>query len=147
MVKEYLPIQEQLEMLSNVINVANENSKYYNPAQLSVLLYLEIIYHATNLSFTEKQKEDFTKTYDLIVESGLGAAIFMAIPRDMVSQLRCWLDECVKSIYDYSSSARGVLESLRSEYNNMDMNIEDLQKKIEDPETLALFKQVAGQLG
>lgn len=142
-VKQYLPIEEKLKMLSTIINKANDSSKFYNPAQLSVFFLLEVIFNYTDITFTDKQKEDFTKLYDLIITSGLSTAIVEAIPPCELDKLWQWLDDSVRAIYDFNSSALGVLSSLKTDYNNLDMDIEGLQNKIKDPENLALLKEIA----
>lgn len=142
-IKQYLPIEEKLEMLARIINRADENSKFYNPAQLSVFFKLEVVQAYTNISFTEKQKEDFTKTFDLLEENGIIKMIMDRIPEYELNCLESWLIETTQAIYEYNSSAYGILNSLKKDYNNLDMDIEDLQKKVSDPETLELLKQIA----
>ena len=70
-IKQYLPVQQKLELLSKVITQAADSSKFYNPGQLQVFFSLELIQAYTNISFTEKQKEDFCKTFDLLEENGM----------------------------------------------------------------------------
>ena len=64
-IKRYLPIQQKLEMIGNVIEMAHDmESNYANPVKTKVLFDLEIMYNYTNINFTEKQKEDQAKLYD-----------------------------------------------------------------------------------
>ena len=70
-VKQYLPINEKLELISSVINSAADENNFSNPVKENVFLTLEILYHYTNINFTDKQKEDSVKLYDLVVSSGL----------------------------------------------------------------------------
>ena len=59
-VKQYLPIQEKLELISKVIMQAHEQDENYsNPIKAGVYRDLEVIFAYTNISFTDKQKEDF----------------------------------------------------------------------------------------
>ena len=43
---------------------------------------LEILYSYTNINFTEKQKEDPAKLYDLVVSGGLIKLVLQAIPEE-----------------------------------------------------------------
>ena len=70
-VKQYLPINEKLELISSVINSSADENNFSNPVKENVFLTLEILYHYTNINFTDKQKEDPVKLYDLVVSSGL----------------------------------------------------------------------------
>ena len=63
-VKQYLPINEKLNLISNVINFAHDENNYSNPVKVDVYTALEIMYAYTNINFTDKQKEDVTKLYD-----------------------------------------------------------------------------------
>jgi len=142
-VKQYLPINEKLELMARVITKASENSEtYYNPAQIEVFFNLEMVYAYTNITFTEKQKNDFAKIYDLLEENGVLDAIFELIPEGEKSQLLDWTTDIAKNLYAYNSSALGVLSSLRSDYNNLDMDLDSLQEKLKDTDGLELFKQV-----
>jgi len=66
-VKKYLPVNEKLELISRVINAAADENRFYNPVKLDIFLKLEIIFTYTNINFTDKQKEDPSKLYDLLV--------------------------------------------------------------------------------
>ena len=74
-VKQYLPINEKLQLISNVINAAADENNFSNPIKEDLFGTLEIIYAYTNLGFTEKQKEDPAKLYDDMISSGFADAI------------------------------------------------------------------------
>ena len=66
-VKQYLPIQEKLALIGRVIMQAHEQDENYsNPVKVDVFRGLEMIFAYTNISFTDKQKEDLPKLYDMI---------------------------------------------------------------------------------
>lgn len=142
-IKQYLPIQQKLELLSSVIIKATDNSKFFNPGQLSVFFKLEIVQAYTNINFTEKQKEDFCKTFDLLEENGLFLVILNKIPAEELKTLEAWLFQSVKAIYEYNNSARAILESLQTDYKNLDFDLTSIQEKIKDPETLQILKEIA----
>ena len=56
-IKQYLPVNDKLELISNVINLAHDENNFSNPVKVSVFTTLEIMYAYTNINFTEKQKE------------------------------------------------------------------------------------------
>lgn len=146
-VKQYLPIQEKLELISRIINASNEESKFYNPGKLSVFFNLEVLQAYSNINLTDKQKEDFCKTFDLLASNNIFTAIIEAIPQSEINTLLNWTMESVKSLYEYNNSMRGMLESIQRDYNNLDLDITNLQEKIKDPESLDLLKQIAPLLG
>ena len=64
-VKSYLPFKEKLELVSSVINQSVDENGFYNPMRVKLYMTLETVYAYTNLSFTEKMKEDPFKLYDI----------------------------------------------------------------------------------
>ena len=134
-VKQYLPINEKLELISSVINSAADENNFSNPVKVNVFLTLEILYHYTNINFTDKQKEDPIKLYDLVVSSGLVNKVTNLIPEEE-------LDEVT-----YRNSALGILESISQDYSNLDLDATEIQEKLADPENMAFLKQVLTKLG
>ena len=81
-IKQYLSINETISLIENIINNSATELKFYSPALVHLFYALEVIYNYTNISFTDKQKEEPAKLYDTIVSSGLWNAIEEAIPED-----------------------------------------------------------------
>ena len=142
-IKQYLPIEEKLELLTRVINKAIEQSpNFSNLLQVTVFFSLELVYAYTNIQFTEKQKEDFCKTFNLMNENKLISEILKHIPDSEISFLQEGLDSTLSALYAYRNSARGILESLSTDYNNLNLDIESLQEKIKDQENIQLLKDI-----
>ena len=78
-VKQYLPVNEKLALIGNVINFAHDENNFSNPVKISIYTTLEIMYNYTNINFTDKQKEDPAKLYDMLISSGLVAEVINAI--------------------------------------------------------------------
>ena len=57
-VKQYLPVNNKLELISNVINMSADGNNFANPLKVEVYFALEVIEAYTNISFKKKQKED-----------------------------------------------------------------------------------------
>ena len=142
-VKKYLPVKDKLELLTTVINKALDSSgKYYNPAQLEVLLMMEIVYNYTNISFTEKQKEDYCKCYDLLLSNGVLDILEKELEVEVFT-LRMWCESCLKNIYQYNNSLMGMLENAQSQHDNLNLDAEEIRSKFADPENLAFLKEIA----
>ena len=95
-VKQYLPVNMKLELISNVINrILLENNNFINPIKIEVFTVIEILYYYTNINFTEKQKEDIPKLYDLVVSSGLWEQIVEAM---LEEEFDFVVDGVIKSI-------------------------------------------------
>ena len=146
-VKQYLPINEKLELISSVINSAADENNFSNPVKENVFLTLEILYHYTNINFTDKQKEDPVKLYDLVVYSGLVNKVTDLIPEEELDEVINGVAQSVKAIYTYRNSVLGILESISQDYSALNLNATEIQQKLADPDNMALLKQVLTKLG
>lgn len=146
-VKQYLPINEKLELISSVINSAADENNFSNPVKENVFLTLEILYHYTNINFTDKQKEDPVKLYDLVVSSGLVNKVTDLIPEEELDEVINGVAQSVKAIYAYRNSVLGILESISQDYSNLNLDATEIQQKLADPDNMALLKQVLTKLG
>ena len=146
-VKQYLPVNDKLELIGNVINSAHDENNFSNPVKVSVFTTLEIMYAYTNINFTDKQKEDPTKLYDMLISSGLVAEIIRAIPESEYNEILCGVSDSIDAIYAYRNSAMGILDIISQDYSALNFDATEIQKKIGDPENMALLKQVLTKLG
>lgn len=146
-VKQYLPVNDKLELISNVINSSVDNNNFANPVKISVFSTLEIFYAYTNINFTEKQKEDPTKLYDMLISSGLVAAVTNAIPEAEYHEIMRGIADSINAVYTYRNSVMGILESISQDYSGLDFDATTIQSKIADPENMALLKEVLTKLG
>lgn len=147
-IKQYLPVNDKLELISNVINLSHDgNNNFPNPVQVSVFTILEIIYAYTNINFTEKQKEDFGKLYDILISSGLVAAVVKEIPESEYNEVIRGIKDSIEAIYKYQNSALGILDSISQDYSNLNLDANEIQKKLGDPNNMTLLKDVLTKLG
>ena len=147
-VKQYLPINDKLALISRVINLSHDSSNNFaNPVQVEVIGTIEIIAAYTNLSFTEKQKEDYAKLYDLLEENGITKDLISAIPEDEYAFLIDGINDSVEAVYKYQDSILGILEVISQDYSNLDFDATKIQQQLADPDNLSLLKDVLTKLG
>lgn len=147
-VKQYLPIAEKSELITRVLNNSvDENTGYYNLLKLDMNLGLEIVYAYSNISFTEKQKEDPMKLYDMLNASKVLNLIIGLVPDGEFYYLNKTTYEMANNIVTYRNSAMGIMEAISADYSNLDLDATDIQKKLNDPDNMALLKDVLTKLG
>lgn len=146
-VKQYLPINDKVDLVTRIINNSNDLNNFANPLKVEVLLALEIVMAYTNITFTDKQKEDVSKLYDLLTENGVVKAVYEAIPEDELGFVTDSLWETIDTIYDYQNSAMGLVENISNNYDNLNLDLTKLQESIKDPNNLKLLKDVLTKLG
>ena len=146
-VKHYLPIKEKLDLVSRIINQSIDDNGFYNPMRVKLFMTLEVVYAYTNLSFTEKMKEDPFKLYDILVSTGIFSDIIGVIhEQDWVDiQENVW--ETIDNIYKYKNSVMGILDTIKEDYSNLDFDATAIQSKLADPENMQLLKDVLTKLG
>lgn len=146
-VKQYLPVNSKLELISNVINLSADDNNFANPMKVSVYAVLEILEAYTNINFTDKQKEDPCKIYDLFVGNGLSTIIMSAIPEEELAELLTGIEESIAAVYNYRNSAMGILDIVQNDYGNMNLDANNIRSALADPENLGLLKNIVTKLG
>ena len=148
-VKQYLPINDKATLVAQILNYTlnNGENRFANPLQIEVMTLLGVIERYTNISFTEKQKEDPAKLYDLITSSGLWKNILDNINIEDYTALLNYCDEAIESYYNYHNSVFGILDSINTDYNNMNLDATEIQKKLADQENMGLLREVLSKLG
>ena len=81
-IKQYLPIENKLEVISKIISFSADDHIFYNPCKVEIYELLEIILAYTNINLTDKQQEDVLKLYDLFISSGFSTKVKELIPED-----------------------------------------------------------------
>lgn len=145
-VKQYISVNDKLALISDVINNSVDEHSFSNPVKVSVYAAIGIIEFYTNINFTEKQKEDVVKLYDLLQSNGLIDMIYNAIPADEFNELMNGMDESINAIYTYRNSVMGILDNVSNDYDNVNV---DVKKAIEQINSLdhTLLSDVMKKLG
>lgn len=129
---KYLPIEEK----NSLINLTLQNSfvnGIYDPLLLDTLFHTYLVYMYTNISFTDKQKENPFKIYDNLKSSGLLDEILKTIPESEYNSLLHFLEEAIEKSTKFNNSIYGILQSfienipeqaekLTQQLQNFDMN-------------------------
>ena len=147
-VKQYLPINEKLELIGRVINQSHEEDhNYSNPVKVDVYTVMEIIFAYTDISFTDKQKEDIAKLYDQMMSSGIVSTITKAIPATELTIIYDGVKDTIEAVYKYQNSILGLLDTMKTDYSDLDFDAQAIADKISGVENLELIKEVMSKLG
>ena len=146
-IKQYLPIHNKLQLIGDVINMSADENNFSNPVKVDMFTHLMIVEYYTNINFTDKQKEDWAKLYDLIYGSGLMTQIVDSMNPTELCAIIDGVKRSIKSIYSYRNSVLGILDTVSSDYSNLNLDASEIQKKIGDPENVELLRTVLDKLG
>ena len=144
-VKQYLPIQDKLNVMFNAISKTEDENRFFNPVKLECYCTLEIIYAYTNIKFTDKQLEDEGKLFDLMEENGLFDMIFSAIPEEESEFIMDSCEKAAEAIYKYSNSAMGLIEHIVAQRDALSLNLDNFIETIQDPATRETIKALLTQ--
>lgn len=145
-VKQYLPVNDKLVLIGNVISSAADDNNFSNPIKLEVFTALEIVFAYTNIAFTDKQKEDLIKLYDILESNGIFNEIIDAIPKVEYKSIIDGVEECSEAVYTYRNSIMGILDMIGQDYSQLQLDSETIRKNMADPENLALLKGIMDKL-
>lgn len=110
-VLQYLPIEDKYDLIMITCQKAEENG-IYNPLMVDVYFHLHLVYMYTNLSFTEKQKENELKIYDNLRSNGFFDEFFGAMNEDEYNELYSYINEITTMTLNYKNTAGAVLQSV-----------------------------------
>ena len=147
-VKQYLPINEKLELIGRVINQAHEeDNNYSNPVKVDVYTTMEIIFAYTDITFTDKQKEDVAKLYDAMYSSDIIKVIMETIPYNERNMIWNGVERTIDSVYKYQNSILGVLDTIKTDYSDLDLEIDTMKEKMSEIKNIDFLKNVMSKLG
>lgn len=141
-IKQYLPIGEKLDLISNVINNSADDNGFSNPVKIHIFTVLEVINFYTNITFTDKQKEDVKKLYDLFKSSGLMTEIINTIPASEYQEICDSIIKSIDSIYSYRNSVMGILDTISTDYGNLSLNADMITDKLLNDNNLSTLKSL-----
>lgn len=110
-VKQYLPISDKNDLIQITLQKSEEDG-IYNDIKVEMYFNLNIVYLYTNISFTEKQREDEAKLYDQLQSNGIIDAVIKHMDEAEYNSLIDSLDQTKEDILTYRNTAGAVLQAL-----------------------------------
>ena len=108
-IKQYLSTEDKNSILESTIAEA-DGGTILNTFAIDVFFHLFIIFKYTNLSFTDAQKADLFKLYDILESNGVIEQIIAEIPEMEYKTLYDNLTEMIKLYNEYRNSAKALVE-------------------------------------
>lgn len=110
-VLHYLPVEDKIDLIEIALQKAEEDG-IYNETMLDMYFHLNMVYLYSNITFTEKQKENEPKLYDAMVSSGFMAAFLQAMDEDEYTVVFNDLQRVRASREKYDLSTAAIVKSL-----------------------------------
>lgn len=146
-VLQYLGAEEKLQLIGRVLEQAHEiGSNFSNPVKSDIYTVLEVIQAYTNIAFTDKQKEDTAGLYDAVILSGVWEAVASAIPPIELNIINNGIEKTAKAFYKYRNSVLGILEAISDNYEDLNLDLDAVRAKLDDPNTLTFVKDLLSKV-
>lgn len=145
-VKNHLPVEERLHIMERALNHL-DTTTFRNPLLSTIFIHLEIIYAYTNLSFTEKQKENFLDTFEKLDTSGFLAKFYELCNQQEIQSLLKYFFDTLTSILEYNTSLKGIMEAVSQDASGLAEEAERIKQILSNPQNLELLKNISDKLG
>lgn len=108
-VKQYLPAEDKNAILEIAMQQADQGT-ILNTFSLDALFHLYLVLKYTDIEFSNEDKEDMLKLYDILESNNIIDAVVASIPEEEYKTLRDNLLEMVNNYLTYRNSARALVE-------------------------------------
>lgn len=143
-VRSWIPMEDKLALIGNIINASIDDNTFYNPARLHIFYVMNMVKEYTDIDFKEM---NIMYAYDILDVSGLWDIIEKYINENEISFIKRNIKETITNIYAYKNSVLGMVDAMNQKSEDLQVDGEALQKVIGDPENLTLVKQILDNLG
>ena len=110
-IKQYLNTEDKYDLIMISLQQAKENG-IYNDFKLEVFLHLNIVFMYTNLTFTDKQRENLPNLFDILETNNIIDMVISAIPESEIQTIYTEINEIKNSLIAYENSAAGIINNL-----------------------------------
>ena len=143
-VRSWIPMEDKLALIGNIINASIDDNTFYNPARLHIFYVMNMVKEYTDIDFKEM---NIMYAYDLLDVRGLWDIIEKYIDENEINFIKQNIKETITNIYAYKNSVLGMIDAMNQKSEDLKVDGEALQKVIGDPENLTLVKQILDNLG
>lgn len=131
-VTQYLSAEDKYDLIMITLQQCKENG-IYNSLKKEIFFNLNLVYMYTNLSFTDKQKEDYLKLYDILESNGIFNEVIGAMAEGEYENLLVWMEEVQMDLMNYENSFAGVANNLLNSFPQSAQTAADIVNNF-DPE-------------
>ena len=144
-VRQYLPFQEKLDLISDIINSSGDDQGFYNSAKLGFFEDMKMMQAYTDIEFDDGV--DSMQVYDTLCAGDFFTKMYELIPDTEINFIINNVGKTIDNIYKYRNSAYGILDALKTDYSDLDLDISQLTEKMEKGENIEFLKEVIDKLG
>ena len=108
-VRSWIPMEDKLALIGNIINASIDDNTFYNPARLHIFYVMNMVKEYTDIDFKEM---NIMYAYDLLDVSGLWDIIEKYIDENEINFIKQNIKETITNIYAYKNSVLGMIDAM-----------------------------------
>lgn len=140
----YIPMNDKLNSIQHVlISTLDAATGTYPVGAVMVFELVEIARLYTDIDLPE----DVVEAYDYLAENNFDIKIGSVEARVDIERYRSILKKQIEKLETYQTSAYGILDAIKNDYDNLNFDVEEIQKKLNSGEGLETVKAVVEKLG
>lgn len=144
---QYLNTEKKIEFVEDVLNRVFDNTGLSSPVRVEVYFYLNLIRFYTNINITDTMMKNAAKTYDILEINKIIDTIIENIPEDEFNTIFDYVNESIEHFEQYNFSFAGVLKNIGTDYNNTNIDVENLLTQLSGIEDSEVLQGVLANLG
>ena len=129
-IQKYLSASDKYDLISVTLQKALEDT-LYNPLKVDMYFHLHLVYMYTNISFTDKQREDEIKLYDALYSNGLIDLVLENIDELEYETLSTYLQDTIDQDLTYKTTVAYLLNSFLGDMPEKINNIQTMMDQID----------------
>ena len=138
---QYLQSEDKYSLINITLQKSMEDG-IYNPLKLDIYFHLHLVYMYTNLSFTDKQKEDELKIFDTLKSNGFIDLLLENIPEEEYKYLLNLIEEQIDNEMKYKTTFAGTISKIITDLPTNAQAAMDIVEKF-DPDKFAAVRDFA----
>ena len=91
--------------------------------------------------------KEIEKTYDLIILNNIYSQVINNIDEIEIEIIKCWIIEAINSTFTHINSFAGQLQYAKTDYQNLNFDMEQIEKTLQDPNQIGFLKEVMEKMG
>ena len=107
-VTQYLPFEDKYDLVMITLQKSFENN-IYNPMKIDMYFHLYLIMMYTNIEFTEDDKADLARLYDILESNGLIEQVVNLVPETEYNQLLSDITDIMNRQNESNKSIGGII--------------------------------------
>ena len=144
-IKQYLSIKDKADLVNYIVQSTFDEKGFISPLRQDIYTQIGILRWYTNINFTDNMLKDIEKTYDLICLNQLYTQVIKSIPEyDIILDL---INRSIQATFNHINSFAGQLQYAKTDYQNLNFDMETIEKTLQDPNQIGFLKEVMEKMG